>query len=321
MKRLLSVFILLLLVSMACSLPAGNPSDAAPPAETATSLPVQNEAATATPVGAADSSIPVPLDVGTGTYKGLSLGLYENAIAPTVTPVEGVIGLVCIGMSNAKQECDDFISKLVGEWAGQVNPQLRVVNCAVPGNAIERWNDPAYDKLWNGCERKIQQAGLHPDQIRVVWHKAANMFTTDANGTALPPYPDSNSDYFHFYENLTTFAARLHEKLPSVQAVYVTSRSYGGFASKDSRGEPHSYEEGLALNQWLKDHPVVDGVWYGWGPYIWAPDCAAGMVNGSGVCYEREDFRADGIHPEQGARDKISQMLHARFSAFEWYKP
>lgn len=72
-------------------------------------------------VSGADSSIPIPLDVGTGTYKGLPLGLYENPIAPAVTPVDGVIGLVCIGMSNADQECDDFTAKLVDKFAGQVN--------------------------------------------------------------------------------------------------------------------------------------------------------------------------------------------------------
>lgn len=321
MKRLLIPFILIAIVSLACSL-TGAPTATNPPVETATSLPVQNEATTVPPVSGAESQIPIPLDAGTGTYKGLPLGLFQNPAAPTVTAVDGVIGLVCIGMSNAFQECEDFIAKLSGEFAGQVNPQVRVVNCAVPGRAIEFWNNPEYDKLWEKCvSLKISQAGLRPEQIRVVWHKAADMFTTEESGAAFPPYPDPNSDYFHFYENLTTFAARLHEKLPSVQAVYVTSRSYGGFADKASRGEPHSYEEGLALNQWLKDHPQVDGVWYGWGAYIWAPDCAAGGTNGSGVCYERSDYRADGIHPEQGARDKISRMLHARFSQFEWYQP
>ncbi len=331
MKRLLPLFSLLVVMSLACSLlpfPAGGGSGGGgTPVETATSplwatnSPVPTEAAVEPTVSGADSQVPIPLDAGTGTYKGLPLGLQDNG-APTVTPVDGVIGVVCIGMSNAFQECEDFIAKLGGEFAGQVNPQVKVVNCAVPGRAIEFWNNPEYDKLWEKCLRqKVPQAGLRAEQIRVVWHKAADMFTTEESGEAFPPYPDPNSDYFHFYENLTTFAARLHEKMPSVQAVYVTSRSYGGFADKASRGEPHSYEEGLALNEWLKEHPQVDGVWYGWGAYIWAPDCASGVTNGSGVCYERGDYQGDGIHPAQGARDKVSRMLHERFSQFEWYQP
>ncbi len=318
MKRFLILYVLLA-ASLACSLTGTPPPVGTQPPETATQPEVQIEAATPALV---DSDSPIPLDNGAGrSYKGLPLGLQDNG-APTVTAVDGVIGVVCIGMSNANQECEDFMQKMTGAFAGQINPQVRFVNCAVPGNAIERWNDPAHEKLWRQCvERKIPQAGLRPEQIRVVWHKAADMFTTDASGAAYPPYPDPNADYFHFYENLTTFASLLHEKLPSVQAVYVTSRSYGGFADKASRSEPHSYEEGLALNEWLKEHPMVDGVWYGWGPYIWAPDCASGATNGSGVCYERSDFQGDGIHPAQGARDKVSQMLHERLSAFDWYAP
>lgn len=321
MNRLLTVSVFLALVSLACSLGAPTPTEEIPPIKTATQPPVLTEAAAEATVSGADSQVPIPLDAGTGTYKGLPLGLQDNG-APTITPVDGVIGLVCIGMSNAFQECEDFIAKLGSEFAGQVNPQVKVVNCAVPGRAIEFWNNPEYDKLWEKCLRqKVPQAGLRPEQVRVVWHKAADMFTTEESGEAFPPYPDPNADYFHFYENLTTFASRLHEKMPSVQAVYVTSRSYGGFAGKESRGEPLSYEEGLALNEWLKEHPQVDGVWYGWGAYIWAPDCASGVTNGSGVCYERGDYQGDRIHPAQGARDKISRMLYERFSQFEWYQP
>lgn len=319
MKRF-SLLYVLLAASLACSLTgAPLPGGEGTPLATATQPEVPTEAAAP---ALTDSDSPIPLDSGAAvTYKGLPLGLQDNG-APTITAVEGVIGVVCIGMSNANQECEDFMQKMeAGAFAGQINPQVRFVNCAVPGNAIERWNDPAHEKLWRQCERKILQAGLRPEQMRVVWHKAADMFTTDASGAAYPPYPDPNADYFHFYANLTTFASLLREKLPSVQAVYVSSRSYGGFADKASRSEPHSYEEGLALNQWLKDHLMVNGVWYGWGPYLWAPDCASGLTNGSGVCYERSDYQGDGIHPAQGARDKISQLLHERLSQFEWYKP
>lgn len=118
---------------------------------------------------------------------------------------------------------------------------------------------------------------------------------------------------------LGDFAARVKTFFPNVQAVYSTSRSYGGFSGNAGRGEPLSYAEGHALNTWLADNPSVDGVWYGWGPYIWAPDCASGESNGSGVCYVREDYQADGIHPATGARDKISAMIHARFLLESWY--
>jgi hypothetical protein len=278
------------------------------------------------PPAGGDVSQTYPIDRGDdpgtpGTYKGLWLRLADNG-EPTVTAVDGVIGLVCIGMSNANQECSAYIDRVQGSFAADINPAVRVVNCAVGGHAIERWNDPAYDsKLWDDCiSSKIGVAGVRPDQVRVIWHKAANQFTTGSGGIRKPLYPDAGSDYFAFFANLTTFAGRVRAMFPSVQAVYVTSRSYGGFANAPSRGEPLSYEEGHALNAWLAQTGDRDGVWYGWGPYIWAPDCAAGVDNGGGICFVRDDYVDDGVHPSTSGRAKVSNLLHARLLEHAWYR-
>jgi hypothetical protein len=267
-----------------------------------------------------DTTTPYPIDMGgrpgaPATYKGLPLEIVDNG-TPVVTPVNGRVGLVCIGMSNATQECSDFRAKLAtGALTGK-KASVIVVDCAVGGHAIERWNDPAFDAtLWDACvQTKIPAAGLAVAEARVVYHKAADQFAT---GTVL--YPAPASDYVVFQQNLTTFAGRLATKLPSVQAVYTTSRSYGGFAQSINRGEPLSYEEGHALNAWLASNKTVGSVWYGWGPYIWAPDCASGVMNASGVCYVRADYVQDGIHPAPSGRSKISTMIHARFMQHAWY--
>jgi hypothetical protein len=274
-----------------------------------------------------DTALPFPIDRGDdgsftpGTYKGLPLRLTASN-EPVVTAVDGLIGVVCIGMSNGNQECTDYQSRVLGEYSTQVNAAVRVVNCAVGGHAIERWNDPADDAdLWDRCiGQRIPAAGLRPDQVRVVWHKAANQFTTGPGGTPLPTYPDPGSDYEAFVDNLSVFASRLAGKLPSVQAVYTSSRSYGGYAGNPGRGEPLSYEEGHALNQWLASNAAVGGVWYGWGPYIWAPACTSGITNASGVCYDREDYVTDGVHPSPSGRAKVSQMLHDHFRRHAWYR-
>ncbi len=274
----------------------------------------------------ADVNQPFPIDRGDdvntpGTYKGLWLRLVDNG-EPTVTPVGGIIGLVCVSMSNGNQDCNDFAQRVRGEYAAQINPAVRVVNCAVGGHAIERWNDPAFDdRLWDDCiTRRIPQAGLRPDQVRVLWHKAANQFTTQSNGAAKPLYPSPGSDYETFLANLTTFAGRVRVKFASVQAVYVTTRSYGGFTNNPARGEPMSYEEGHALNTWLRQNRVVQGVWYGWGPYLWAPDCVSGVRNGGDVCYVRDDYVADGVHPSSTGEAKASGLLHQRLRQHTWYR-
>jgi hypothetical protein len=161
---------------------------------------------------------------------------------------------------------------------------------------------------------------LRVDQVRVLYHKAANQFTVGPSGAALPLYPGAGSDYEAFYANLGSFADRVGDWFPAVQAVYTSSRSYGGFSNNPGRGEPLSYEEGHALNAWLAANPSLDGVWYGWGAYLWAPDCATGVTNGARECYERDDYVADGTHPSTAGRLKISMMTHERLLKHAWYR-
>ena len=275
-----------------------------------------------------DVSEPFPIDRGDegtttpGTYKGLPLRLVDRA-EPSVSSVDGVIGVVCIGMSNSSQECDTFKTRVEHTWGSEINPAVRVINCARGGHAIEKWIDPAFDEnLWERCiDTLLPQEGVRLDQVKVLYHKAADQFTTGENGSALPPYPASESDFWAFHDHLTNFAQRVPAWFPQVVAVYTSSRIYGGFAQNQaSRGEPLSYEEGLALNQWLEAHPSFTGIWQGWGPYLWAPDCAGGSFNGSGVCYERSEFQADGVHPAPAGREKVASLIHQRLLEHSWYQ-
>jgi hypothetical protein len=273
-----------------------------------------------------DVSSPFPIDRGDegsgtpGTYKGLPLRLADTG-QPTVTPVDGIIGVVCLGMSNAAQECGAYHTLLVQSWRPQVNPAVQVVNCAVGGHAIERWIDPAFDAaLWGRCVQElIPASGVRLDQVRVIYHKAANQFTLGPGGTPLPLYPHPDSDFTAFQRNLTAFSARVPDWFPGVVAVYTTSRSFGGFSGNPARGEPLSYEEGHALNAWLLANPTVKGVWQGWGPYLWAPSCSEGVLNGSGICYVRSDYVEDGVHPSYAGREKMAGVIHRRFLQHRWY--
>ncbi len=291
-----------------CASPTTDPSIGASPTPRDTAQPF--------PIARSTSDVASPT-----SYKGLALQLTDNG-APVVTAVDGVVGMVCVGMSNASQECADFITRLRSEYASVVSPAVRVVNCAVGSHAIERWIDAQYDSvLWDDCiARKLPAAGVRLDQVRVLFHKAANQNTTAANGAPLPTYPAAGSDYENFGRNLTSFSVRVKSAFPAVQAVYTSSRSYGGFAGSSARGEPLSYEEGHALNGWLRDHATVQGVWYGWGPYLWAPRCDTGVRNMGGTCYDRADYVADGVHPSTSGTAKVSAMLHARLLREAWYR-
>lgn len=274
-----------------------------------------------------DVSTPFPIDRGDdgpatpGTYKGLWLRLVSRS-APVVSPIDGRIGIVCVGMSNAAQECNQWVQQVGAARRSEVHPAVRIVNCSVGNHAIERWNDPAFDAtLWDDCiQRKLGAAGLRADQVRVLYHKAANQF--GGSGGQLPPLPAPDANFHLFFANLQAFSTRVHAKFPAVQAVFTSSRSYGGFSPPGSpRGEPQAYEEGHALNAWLEHNASVDGVWYGWGPYIWAPACTTGVTNGSQLCYTPQDYRADGVHPSAVGEPKIARLIHERFRREAWYRP
>lgn len=197
-----------------------------------------------------------------------------------------------------------------------------VLNCSREAFGVEHWIDPAYDdETWGACLYLLMPfLGIRPEQIRVVYHKAANHSTVDELGRPLPPYPDSASNYHRLYRNLGAFSERLKTFFPNVQAVYTSSRAYGGYARVPGRGEPVAYEEGHAVNSWLADNPTVGGVWYGWGAYVWAPPCLSDEVNGAGVCFEPADFDADGVHRSGQGRGKISWMMHQRLLHEGWYR-
>lgn len=254
------------------------------------------------------------------TYKGLDLELTDNG-TPAINSENEVIGMVCIGMSNAAQECNRYILAITTVFADEVSSNIKVVNCARGSHAIERWNDPEFDDaLWNRCTDLIAEAELSKSDIQIVLHKAANQFTFGPNQQPLPYYPNPESDFFTFKENLSIFSVRVTNFFPDLQAVFTTSRSYGGYTDRPERGEPLSYEEGHALNQWLLENPSVNDVWFGWGPYIWAPDCSTGITNGLGFCYERSDYSPDAVHPSSTGEVKVARMWHQKLSEYEWYR-
>lgn len=300
-------FGLLLLPCMACSSSAApvGPGDLPAPA---------GDVTTPYPIARAEGVTNAPL-----TYRGLPLTLVDNG-APAVTAVDGIIGVVCVGMSNARQECAEFQRRVAAEWAAAIATQVRVVNCAVGGHAIERWIAPAFDAvLWRDCiDRLLPAAGVRLDQVRVVHHKAANQNTVE-NGAVVPTMPAANSDMERLQRHIDTFADRVVSFFPSVQAVYTTTRSYGGYAPLN-RGEPLSYESGHGVNAWLARNRQRGGVWFGWGAYLWAPDCATGVMAAGGLCYVRTDFVSDGVHPSADGERKTSARMHERFLQHEWYR-
>lgn len=257
----------------------------------------------------------VPIDMMEGTYHGRPGGLIDNG-SPSVTPADGRIVIIAISMSNGNLEFNRFMELYGGH--PDVEPGVGLVNCARGGNALERWLE--LQSLWDDCRDRILAAGFTPDQVRVVWAKNANQFTD--HGRTLP---DPGADYYDLVANISALSERIGVEFPSVQAVFHTSRIYAGYAEERlqaARGEPISYEGGLAVNaaieRWQRGE-LPGAPWIGWGPYLWAN---AATPNASGILWLPEDFRDGGLnhHPSEAGQTKVADALHQFFMAFDWYR-
>jgi hypothetical protein len=196
-----------------------------------------------------------------------------------VDRVNGLIGLISIGMSNARAEFGRFQVNA----GAQKSPAVVIVNGAQDSQVASRWAhpDPQYDP-WIYLSEKVAAAGLSPAQVQVVWLK-------EANGS-----PDPTKDAFPVYsqklrDDLAIIVRRVRTDYPNVGMVYLSSRIYAGYAEIPLNPEPFAYEGGFSVRWLIQDQILgggASGVTYEnapvllWGPYLWAD----GLIPAAMVC-------------------------------------
>ncbi|MFK7848303.1 MAG: T9SS type A sorting domain-containing protein [Rhodothermales bacterium] len=266
--------------------------------------------------GSTNEMIALDLMSPSDSYYGLHGGLVDNGV-PTVTPTNGKIVIIAISMSNGFQEFNQYIN--LYENNPDIDGQIELINCAVGGSAIERWTEQNSD-LWAGCKSKVTKK-YSLDQVKVVWAKNADQFTE--HGLTLP---DPQADYYDLANNIGLLMQRIHAEFPSVQAVFNSSRIWGGYVAGEkqaARGEPISYEGGFATNtaiERFQNGEIPNAPpWIGWGPYIWAN---ATTPNSSGIFWTLNDFQDGGVnqHPSEAGATKVADALHEFFMEFDWYR-
>jgi hypothetical protein len=253
-------------------------------------------------------------DLGSGKYKGFPGYLYDGSNerpvtyqAPTISPVNGVIGFASLGISNSRDEFNMFRS--LYENDSQVNSEVKMATGSFSGQMANQYADPN-DDAWDYFENGLTDAGLLPEQLKVVWSKNS-------------PHPNQTPGSFPVSAEIVQDWMRdtlinLKDKYPSVEIVYHSSRIYGGYGTPHSH-EPIAYEHGLAT-KWLIDEYVegngVPGLWLAWGPYLWANGSTPrndGLVwnnaTGKGKKKKGGDFVSDGIHPNASGQTKVANML------------
>ncbi|MCA9897982.1 MAG: hypothetical protein KC433_07300 [Anaerolineales bacterium] len=285
-----------------------------------------------TPVRMGQSTVGfTPLtELGSGSYHGAQGGLYPGgsnerpsdheaagvAIAKTIRPLasdgtvdeqNGKIGFVAVGMSNTSIEFETFLEQ--ADEIPHLNPAVVLVDGAQHSKASQFVANPD-DDFWPILDGKIADAGLSAAQVQVVWLKEARAY-------ANAPFP---IDALMLKSDLRKIVTLLYERFPNLKIIYLSSRTYGGYATVDLNPEPYAYQSAFAV-KWLIEDQIegdaglnfdsnngsVTAPWLSWGPYLWADGLAD---EGHGFVWEQSDFAYDGTHTSPSGQAKVAGLLY-----------
>jgi len=281
-----------------------------------------------TPVSPARSYTPLT-ELGTGKHEGQDGGLYgggsneppkshaeaarrETAKIRTLNsdgePAEdGKIVLLSLGMSNTTQEFSVF--KRLADADPLKSPRLIIVDGAQGGHDASRTSDPDH-QFWSVVQQRLGAAGVSPKQVQVVWIKQA----------VISPQRDFAFETPRLQGYLEKIVSIAKQRYPNLRVAYLSSRTYGGYATTRLNPEPYAYEAAFAVRGLILEQAKgaaalnfdaargeVKAPLLLWGPYLWSDGKSPRKADG--FFYVREDFTGDGTHPSDTGRQKVAGLL------------
>jgi Cu/Ag efflux protein CusF len=302
---------------------------------------------TAEPPPKVDLSQFKPLtELGAGEYHGFKGGLYPDgknerpaaheaagvALAKQVQPLgedgkpsaDGKIVLLSIGMSNTGQASEGFAQLLGAET--DKNPSLVFVNGAQGGMTAKKIQNPddmgSGTEYWTVVDRRLKKAGVSRAQVQAIWIKQADAVPTEG----FPKYAQT------LQAELARVVQIFPERFPHAKLVYLSSRTFGGYAKSKLNPEPYAYESGLSV-KWLIEEQIkgdkslnfdssqgaVKAPWLSWGPYLWAN---GSTKRADGFSWDEKDFSpSDGTHESPSGQEKVGKLLLEFFKTDSTTKP
>lgn len=222
--------------------------------------------------------------------------------AGAVDDQNGRIVFLSAGMSNTTQEFSVFMP--LADRDLEKNPRVTIVDGAQGGWSADRIvaGGAAY---WETVDQRLRAAGVTGAQVQAVWMK-------QADATPTLPFPE---DARRLQSELQTLAQALRARFPNLRLLYLSSRTYGGYASTRLNPEPHAYQSGFAV-KWVIEKQIQGdpelsfesgkAPWLAWGPYLWGDGTQA---RPDGLVWACSDFQEDGTHPSPPGRQKVAVML------------
>lgn len=283
------------------------------------------------------------IDLGAGVYQGAVGGLYPGganqrpiehevgglAQVPFVTPRDasgapsatGRVVVMSLGMSNTANHWQAF--QQLSNADPLRDPRVLLVQGAQGGIPAEDMDD-ANDAYWTSVlPQKLQQAGVTPAEVQVVWFLQANRMPT----ASFPAHA------LTLKSQMASILRIAKDELPNLRIVYCAARIYAGYATTTLNPEPYAYEQGFAV-KWLIEDQLggdpslnydankgpVEAPWIAWGPYAWADGLTP---RSDGLTWLCSDLQPDGTHPSTAGAQKNAGLLLNFFrsdtTARTWY--
>ena len=213
----------------------------------------------------------------------------------------GKIVLMSIGMSNTTMEFSQFVKAANADERKAAN--VVIVDGAQGGKAAKQW---AADDAppWAVAEQRMQQLGVNPKQVQVLWIKQAN----------IAPSAGSEAEVKRLQEDMQAIVTLAKVKYPNLQLAFLSSRIYAGFAQTRLNPEPYAYEGAFSMRGLIQQQMGGDPALASdkapallWGPYLWSAGSNARQADG--LVWKAEDFGGDGTHPSASGAAKVSKLL------------
>ena len=259
---------------------------------------------------------------------GFSGGLYPNgtnsrptahdtagiAIANQITPLDlsgnsevtnGKIVMISIGMSNTSFEFAEFVSQAALD--SDLNPQLVIVNTAIPGAASNDWLD-FNATTWDRVDTSLNDAGVTPEQVQVAWVKLAQVGSGQ--------FPEKAQALQNDLEIITR---NLKSHYPNIKLAYYSSRTRSYLNQTGLSPEPVAFETGFAV-KWMIEKQIngdpdlnydpmsgpVVAPYLSWGPYLWIDGL---NPRSDSLVWSQADLQEDCVHPSESGIQKVANQL------------
>ena len=285
-------------------------------------------------------------ELGREKYQGFEGGFYPDGrnerpkeheaaglkLARQVQPLNaqgqpdpnGKIVLLSVGMSNTSQSTDGF--QRVLRDSVDVNSRVQLVNGAQGGMTAAAIQDPDDGRrgkqYWDTVDQRLKQSSVSREQVQVIWIKQADASPTQG----FPKYAQS------LQAELARIVQIFPARFPNAKLVYLSSRTYGGYATTGLNPEPYAFESAFSV-KWLIEQQIngdkslnfdpargeVKAPWLSWGPYLWAN---GETPRKDGFAYESADFTSsDGTHQSPSGQRKVGELLLKFFQSDSTTKP